>query len=113
MSHISVMAICTSRKDQGPSEGVHNGSSGVPMSCTQPGVSKMSDGAPAATSSPWQRDWGGVLWDRAAPERNVEAREKGETGSNVFILSAAGNFSRPVSICGDVTCAAWCCSVQA
>lgn len=59
MSHISVMAICTSRKDQGPSEGVHNGSSGVPMSCTQPGVSKMSDGAPAATSSPWQRDWGG------------------------------------------------------
>lgn len=30
---------------------------------------------------------------------------KGETGSNVFILPAAGNFSRPVSICGNVTCA--------
>lgn len=31
---------------------------------------------------------------------------------SVFILPAVCNFSSPVSICGDVTCAAWC-SLQA
>lgn len=105
--------VMASAHPGGTRDPVGRGAVRCPGAAPRPGVSKMSDGAPAVPCYPWQRDWG-IVWNRAAPEqRNAEAREKGEAGSSVFILPAAGNFSRPVSICGDVTCAAWCCSVQA
>lgn len=98
------------RGEQSPRGTAGQGSGGVTGMLVPQGTESKASGGGGSRPLPRRADQ-----VRAAPEqraRRLGRSELAPADGGMFIRREVCNFSSPVSICGNVTCAAWC-SLQA